>query len=55
MEYLPTILICIGLVAFVALLIASLVSDKKKGKSSCGGSCSTCGLCSGRNTENKEK
>ncbi len=53
MEYLPTVLICIGLVAFVALLIYSLVRDKKKGKGCCGG-CGSCTLCDGKKTENKK-
>lgn len=44
MEYLPTVLICIGLAAFVGLLIYSLIRDKKKGKGCCG-CCSDCSLC----------
>lgn len=38
---LGTIIICAVLIAVVALLIYSLIRDKKKGKSSCGG-CSGC-------------
>lgn len=37
-------------VAMVAAITAKLVSDKKKGKSSCGGGCKCCpnaGLCHG--------
>ena len=37
-----TILIIAALAAFFALLIWSLIRDKKKGKSSCGGCCSSC-------------
>ena len=42
LQYLPTIIICIVLAALFGLLIWSLVRDKKKGKSSCGGCCSSC-------------
>lgn len=38
---LATILICAVLIAVVALLIYSLIRDKKKGKSCCSG-CSGC-------------
>lgn len=45
----PTVLICLGLAAFVALLVYSLVRDKKKGRSCCGGcgGCAMNGACSG--------
>lgn len=33
--------------AVVALMIRSLVRDKKAGKSACGGSCASCGACGG--------
>ena len=39
-----TILIVAVLVAFFALLIYSLVRDKKKGKSSCCGGCAGCAM-----------
>ena len=39
-----TILICAVLIAFFALLIWSLVRDKKKGKSSCCGGCAGCAM-----------
>ena len=38
-----TIIIIAVLVLIVALIIRSLVKDKKSGKSSCGGDCSSCG------------
>ena len=41
---LPTILIIAVLVLFFALLIRSLIKDKKKGKSSCCGGCSGCAM-----------
>ena len=37
----PTVLICMALIALVALLIYGLIRDKKKGSSCCGG----CGHC----------
>lgn len=39
-----TILICAVLVAFFALLIWSLIRDRKKGKSSCCGGCAGCAM-----------
>ncbi len=39
-----TILICAVLIAFFALLIRSLVRDRKKGKSSCCGGCAGCAM-----------
>lgn len=43
-EYYPTVLICLGLVAIVALIIRSIVKDKKKGKSTCGCNCAHCAM-----------
>ena len=39
---LATILICLVLAVIVALIIWSLVKNKKKGKSSCGCGCADC-------------
>ena len=39
-----TILICAVLIAFFALLIWSLIRDRKKGKSSCCGGCAGCAM-----------
>ena len=39
-----TILIIAVLIAFFALLIWSLIRDKKKGKSSCCGGCAGCAM-----------
>lgn len=41
-----TIIVGIILIAVVALVIGSMIRDKKKGKSlQCGGDCSKCGGC----------
>ena len=42
--HLPTILIIAGLILFFGLLLYSFIRDKKKGKSSCGGCCSSCAM-----------
>lgn len=39
-----TIIICAVLIAVFALLIRSLIRDKKKGKSLCGGNCGACAM-----------
>ena len=44
---LANIIIIAVLVLIVGLLIRRLILDKKAGKSSCGGSCASCGLCAG--------
>ena len=41
---LATILICLVLAVIVALIIWSLVRNKKKGKSSCGCNCAHCAM-----------
>ena len=38
-----TFLVGAGLLAVVGLIIRSMIRDKKNGKSSCGGSCGSCG------------
>ena len=43
-QHIGTILICAVLIAFFALLIRSLVRDRKKGKSSCCGGCAGCAM-----------
>lgn len=40
-----TILISLVLLAVVTLIIRSMVHDKKRGKSSCGGNCAGCAAC----------
>ena len=40
-----TILITAGLIVIVALIIRSIVKDKKAGISSCGAKCGGCGAC----------
>lgn len=37
-----TIVVCVVLLAVVALIIAGMVREKKKGKSSCGCGCANC-------------
>ncbi|MBR2850529.1 MAG: FeoB-associated Cys-rich membrane protein [Clostridia bacterium] len=55
-QYLPTIFVCIVLGAIVALAIFSIVRDRKKGKSSCGGSCAGCAMnCHCHSAEKKEE
>ncbi|MBR3538387.1 MAG: FeoB-associated Cys-rich membrane protein [Eubacterium sp.] len=45
-EIVGTILVLIVLLAVVALIICSMIRDKKAGKSViCGGSCKSCGGC----------
>lgn len=41
-ENIATILICIVLLGIVAAIIAGIIRDKKKGKSSCGCGCANC-------------
>ncbi len=43
-ENITTIIICFVLVLIVALAVFSIVRDKKKGKSCCGGSCGGCSM-----------
>ena len=39
-----TVLISLGLLIIVAAIIAKMVKDKKKGKSSCGYNCAHCAM-----------
>lgn len=39
-----TIIVCAVIVAGCALLVWSLIRDKKKGKSLCGGNCGSCSM-----------
>lgn len=41
-ENIATVIICAVLIAAVSAIIASMVKNKKKGKSSCGCGCSDC-------------
>lgn len=57
-ENLATIIISLMLICLVAVIIHSRVSDKKKGKSSCGCGCEGCpsaALCHKANIKNKDK
>lgn len=40
-----TILVGLVLLAVVALIVRSMLRDKKQGKSSCGGNCASCSAC----------
>ena len=44
-ENLGTILISIVLIVLVAMIIQTMIRDKKMGKSTCGGSCASCKMC----------
>ncbi len=39
-----TIIVCVVLIAIIALIIRSLVKNRKRGKSSCGNSCAHCAM-----------
>ena len=43
-ENIATIIICAILIAVVATVIAAMIRDKKKGKSSCGCGCESCAM-----------
>ena len=46
-ENMPTVIVSGVLAAIVGLIVYKMISDKKKGRSSCGGSCSSgCAGCS---------
>ncbi len=44
-ENLGTILISIALITLVALIIRTMIRDKKMGRQTCGGSCASCKMC----------
>ncbi len=46
LEHWGTILVCLLILAIVALCLRSMVRDKKSGKSGCGCSCDGCNHCS---------
>ena len=41
-----TVIVLAVLVVIVGLIVAGMARDKKNGKHSCGGDCSSCGGCS---------
>ena len=43
-QNISNILISVGLLAVIVGIIIGMVSDKKKGRSCCGGACSNCSL-----------
>lgn len=50
-----TIIICLVLAVIVALIIFSLVKNKKKGKSSCGCNCAHCAMAGSCHSANQQK
>lgn len=52
-ENVATIVVCIILIGIVAAIIYKLTTDKKKGKSSCGGGCSGCAMRESCHSKNK--
>ncbi len=57
-KILPTVLICIALAVIVGLIIFSLISDKKKGRNTCGAQCAHCamaGTCHGHKKSKGKK
>lgn len=52
-ENVATIVVCIILIGIVAAIIYKLITDKKKGKSSCGGGCSGCVMRESCHSKNK--
>ncbi|MCR4604772.1 MAG: FeoB-associated Cys-rich membrane protein [Eubacterium sp.] len=45
MNNIGTIVITMLLIVVVALIVHSMLKDKKQGKSSCGGNCAHCKMC----------
>ena len=43
--HLVDILLILAVAAVVGLCVYSMIADKKAGRSSCGGSCSSCSSC----------
>ncbi len=57
-QNLGTIIILILLTALVTGIISGMIKDKKHGRSSCGGNCAHCKMCTackGENTKEKNK
>ena len=52
-DNLGTLLISMLLILMVVGIIISMINDKKQGKSSCGGNCANCRLCTACKTVNK--
>lgn len=51
---LPTALVLAVVILIAGAIIYKLVKDKKKGKSSCGCDCSSCGACCPYGTAEKQ-
>ncbi len=39
---LPTVIVCTMLAVIIVLVIYTMIQNKKKGRSSCGGNCASC-------------
>ena len=52
---LPTALVLAVVILIAGAIVYKLVKDKKKGKSSCGCDCSSCGACCPYGTAEKQK
>lgn len=53
-----SVIVGLAVLALIVLLLWKLISDKRKGKSSCGSGCGSCpnaGLCHGGCNESSEK
>lgn len=48
-----TIIVCAVLIVIVALIVANMIRNKKKGKSSCGCGCSNCPMSGSCHSSNK--
>ena len=47
-----TILISLALALTVIAIIRKIITDKKQGKTTCGGNCASCGMCSSCRKDN---
>ncbi len=52
--HIAVILSCVALAVIVAMIILSLVRDKKKGKSSCGCNCAHCAMAGSCHNQGKK-
>ena len=50
----PTVVVVVIIIGVVALAVFSIVRDKKKGKCSCGNSCSSCGMSGACHQKNEK-
>lgn len=50
---LGNVVVSLILILAVALIIRTMINDKKQGKSSCGGNCAHCHMCASGGTSGK--